>query len=316
MIEQIHWGGGSPNFLKPDEMQMLHAECLQSFGGLAPDADVSVEIDPRTTSEAHLEKLAQLGFNRVSLGVQDFDPAVQRLVNRIQPFELTERIVRTARDVGFSGVNIDLIYGLPLQTAEGFSRTVDKVLELRPERVALYGYAHVTWIKKVQKALERAHLPTPAERIEIFLAAIRRFADAGYRHIGMDHFALPSDSLSQALDTGRLNRNFMGYSTHRGARLIGMGVSAISSLPSCYAQNVKDLTVYQERITSGLLATERGLLRTVEDQLRGEVIEAILCQGRLDIPTFDARWGCRFMQKFADGLEVSGAHRAGGGFCS
>ena len=218
-IEQIHWGGGTPNYLLPDEMIELHQRTLEIFPKVENDADISVEIDPRTISSEHLSTLRKLGFNRLSMGVQDFDPFVQETINRIQPYELTRDVCLEARDVGFEGLNIDLIYGLPNQTTKGFSSTLEKILEIKPERIALYGYAHVTWIKKVQKALERSHLPTPEERIDLFLQAYQMLVSAGYLHIGMDHFALPSDELSIAQDSGKLNRNFMGYTTHKGANI-------------------------------------------------------------------------------------------------
>jgi len=301
-VEQIHWGGGTPNSLSPQNMEYLHENVLKVFPKLLKDADVSIEIDPRTTTKNHLATLRQLGFNRISLGVQDFNEAVQTIINRLQPYEMTSEVIAEGRRQGFGSVNIDLIYGLPNQTLEGFEKTLAQVLELRPERIALYGYAHVTWIKKVQKALERAHLPTPKERVQLFLKALECFQAAGYRYIGMDHFALPSDSLSKALEVGKLNRNFMGYSSHRGARLLGFGVSSISSLPSAFGQNSKELAEYQNKINSGELAHFRGLDRSIDDRRRGEIIETLLCQGTLDIQKFENFWGIKFFEEYASAV--------------
>ena len=253
---------------------------------------------PRTNSEEQLETLARIGFNRISMGVQDFNPDVQKLVNRIQPYELTAEVCEQSRKHGFESINVDLIYGLPNQTLEGFERSIEQVLEIRPERVALYGYAHVTWIKKVQKALERAHLPTPKERIALFLKAVEMFSAAGYEYIGMDHFALPEDELAVAEREGHLNRNFMGYSTHRGARLIGFGASSISTIPGAMAQNEKDVGAYQERISKGELAVSRGLVRSTEDQIRGDLIERLLCQRKVSLSELESTWGVDFQEFF------------------
>ncbi len=298
-VEQLHWGGGTPNYLTPEQMLRLQSRTKELFPEFASDADVSVELDPRHCTEEHLDVLRETGFNRVSFGVQDFAEKVQQAINRIQPYEMTSRLVQWVRSRGFSSVNVDLIYGLPAQTLDGFLETIEQILEIRPDRIALYGYAHVTWTVKVQKALEREHLPTPAERIQIFLRALARFNDAGYRYIGMDHLALPEDSLSKALDAGRLNRNFMGYSSHRGTSILGLGVSSISSTDGAFAQNTKSIESYGERLDRGELPIERGYERSVEDRLRGEVIEAIMCQGDLDLQEFSARWQVDFWQHFA-----------------
>lgn len=311
-IEQIHWGGGTPNFLRPDEIRRLHFAYSSAFPDLQPEADVSVEIDPRTVSLEQLRTFKELNFNRISFGVQDFDPEVQRTINRIQSFELTTRVCSDARELGFGGVNIDLIYGLPMQTLQGFEQTVDQVLQIRPDRIALYGYAHVTWIKKVQKSFERARIPTPAERISLFLAAVRKFTEAGYRHIGMDHFALPEDDLARALDDGRLHRNFMGYTSHRGVRLLGFGVSAISTIPRAYSQNTKDLLKYQQGVESQGMAVERGLVCSQDDILRGEIIHDLLCSGVVDRKRLETEWGCCFDKDFAETFLVLEPMRADG----
>jgi oxygen-independent coproporphyrinogen-3 oxidase len=290
-VEQIHWGGGSPNFLSPEEMMHLHTETLQIFPSLERGAEVSVELDPRTTTTEQLIALKEVGFNRISFGVQDFDEEVQETVNRVQSFEETQALAASGRELGFEGINLDLIYGLPQQTLEGFGKTLEKVVEIRPDRIALYGYAHVTWIQKAQNTFRRFNLPTPEERISLFLLAVRELQQAGYQHIGLDHFALPSDSLHQSLLSGKLNRNFMGYTTHKGASLLGFGASSISTLRGGFAQNEKDPGRYQEKVLGGKLAVVRGLSRTAEDIVRGELIELVLCGGRIDYARFTEQFG-------------------------
>lgn len=302
LVEQIHWGGGSPNFFSPAEIEELYHSICKAWPVLAPEADVSVEIDPRSTTDQQLRCFAKLGFRRLSLGVQDFDPLVQDRIHRVQSFELTRHICEAAREAGFRGLNIDLIYGLPEQSERGFRRSIEQVLELRPQRVALYGYAHVSWLKKTQQVLERSQLPGPSQRIALFLAALRDFSAAGYQYIGMDHFALPDDELCKAREEGRLNRNFMGYTTHRGARVLGLGASAISSLPAAFSQNLKDIAAYQARAQSSVLPVERGCARSWDDQLRGEIIERILCDGVLDLGELAQRWEIDFWRYFADSL--------------
>ena len=297
-VEQLHWGGGTPNYLSPEQMVRLQLHTRKLFPTFGADADISAELDPRHCTQEHLDVLRDTGFNRVSFGVQDFAEEVQQSINRIQPYEMTSRLVEWVRERNFSSVNIDLIYGLPAQTLEGFVETVKQILSIRPDRIALYGYAHVTWTVKVQKALERKHLPTPPERIQIFLRALSLFNEAGYRYIGMDHLALPEDSLSTALDTGRLNRNFMGYSSHRGTSILGFGVSSISSTDGAFAQNTKSMELYREHVTKGIVPVERGYERSDEDRLRGEVIETIMCQGDLDVRAFAARWQIDFWEHF------------------
>lgn len=302
-IEQIHWGGGSPNYLRPAQMEELHLAALDVFPNVTPDADISIELDPRTTSIEQIRMLAKLGFNRLSLGVQDFDPIVQEAVNRIQSFEQTWELCQAGRSEGFSGVNIDLIYGLPNQTVAGFRKTIEKILEIKPDRIALYGYAHVTWIRKTQKALERGVLPAPDDRIEIFLEGVKAFSAAGYEYIGLDHFALPQDALSAALKKGRLNRNFMGYTTHKGVRILGFGVSSISSLAGGFAQNKKEVAEYQKGIAGTGLAVERGLVRSEEDCLRWDIIERIMCEGVLDLARLEEQWKIDFFAHFTEPLE-------------
>ena len=227
-VVQLHWGGGTPTYFAPDLLEALGRRILSRFP-LAPDAELGVEVDPRVTSRAHLETLSRLGFNRLSMGVQDFDPRVQEAINRIQPYAETRSLVEDARSLGFPSVNMDLIYGLPYQTPESFSTTIDRVLEIGPDRLAVYSYANVPWMKKHQSVLE-PHLPDQATKFGIFRTALERFSDAGYEYIGMDHFARPDDELARARRDRTLHRNFQGYTTKAGTDLIGFGMSAIGSV--------------------------------------------------------------------------------------
>lgn len=290
-VEQIHWGGGSPNFLSPDLMKDLHMSVVSRFSNLTGDSEISVELDPRTTTSEQLEVLRESGFNRVSFGVQDFNPEVQETINRVQSYEETRTLADRSRILGFRGLNLDLIYGLPQQTLEGFSTTLEKVMEIRPDRIALYGYAHVTWLHKVQTGFRRFHLPTPEERVALFQLAVEKLLAAGYEHVGLDHFALPDDGLAIALRNGTLNRNFMGYTTHKGVALLGFGASSISSLPGAFAQNEKEPNLYKELIEAGKIPVVRGLKRSADDRLRGELIEQILCKGEIDFSSFEAEFG-------------------------
>lgn len=298
-IEQIHWGGGTPNFLLPEEMKKLHLEVCACFDNILPDCEVSIEIDPRTTTPTHLRVLRELGFNRVSIGVQDFDPLVQQTVNRVQSFQSTAQVCKQVRDLGFSGLNIDLIYGLPNQTIEGFQSTLAACIDIHPDRLAVYGYAHVTWKEKVQKAMEKAAIPSPQDRIALFLEALRVLKDADYEYIGMDHFALPGDALNQAVISGRLNRNFMGYSTHAGARVLGFGVSAISSLPHAMVQNTKDIAEYLRTRENESFSCVRGLHKSFDDCIRADVIETILCSRLVNPSLFSNKWQVDFKAYFA-----------------
>lgn len=301
-LEQFHWGGGTPNFLTPEDSKKVFKACTSVFPKFSDDADISVEVDPRTLLKEHLDVYRELGFNRISAGVQDFSEAVQVAVNRIQPHAMTNEMVDYARKIGFASINMDLIYGLPEQTEDSFKDTIDKVIELSPERIALYGYAHVTWKKKVQTTFRRFDLPTPELRIKLFLIALEKLEEAGYIYIGMDHFARPDDSLSLALKNKKLNRNFMGYSTHRGADVLGLGVSAVSSLNNIYVQNETDLEIYKERISSEGLSICKGVKRNLDDQMRGALIEEILCNGSVQFKEFEEQWNVDFLKFFHEEL--------------
>jgi oxygen-independent coproporphyrinogen III oxidase len=297
---QLHLGGGTPNFLDAGELARLTEALGRSFRlETGDERDFSIEIDPRFAATGLMDALARLGFNRVSLGVQDFDPAVQRAINRTQPQEMTRGVVEAARSAGMRSVNFDLIYGLPKQDPASFQRTLEAVVALRPDRVALYAYAHLPQRFKAQRQIESRELPPPAAKLALLGLAIRELSAAGYRYIGMDHFALPEDPLARALDAGTLQRNFQGYSTHGQCDLVGLGMSAISHVDGCYAQNTRDLAAYYSRIALGQLPIVRGLALEPEDLLRAELIQSVMCRNRLDFANVERRFNLRFAEHFA-----------------
>ena len=261
-----------------------------------PDAERSLEVDHRVTSRDQLEVLAEKRFNRISLGVQDFEPKVQRAINRVQSIEQTERITRDARDLGFGSVNFDLIYGLPFQTVDSFRETVERVVELRPDRIALYSYAHVTWISKAQRGFEKKDLPSAERKVTILISAIEQFEKAGYQFLGLDHFALPGDELARAAASGDLRRNFMGYTTRAGVDLIALGASGISETAESYAQSVRDPKDWQQRIDAGRLPTLRGWWLSDDDRRRKWLIHHLMCQGEID----PARYREEFQEELGD----------------
>lgn len=309
-VIQLHWGGGTPTYFSPERAGRLAGRLREAFR-FAPDAEVSVEIDPRVTSHEHLAVLREMGFNRVSMGVQDFDPTVQKAVNRIQSAEQTADLVAAARELGYGGINMDLIFGLPHQTPESFARTIDRVLAIGPDRLAVYSYANVPWMKKHQKLLE-PKLPSEREKFEIFRTALSRFTEAGYEYIGMDHFARPDDELSLARRNRTLHRNFQGYTTKAGTDLIGMGMSAIGAIGDAFVQNRRDLPGYRSAVESSGSAAFRGFRLSLDDRLRREVIASMLCHGVVDIPEIELKYGIRFGEYFADALERLAACAADG----
>jgi oxygen-independent coproporphyrinogen-3 oxidase len=285
-VTQLHLGGGTPNYLDAQQLGELVGMLRAGFNlATGEEREFSVELDPRHADEALLRELAAIGFNRVSFGVQDFDPVVQEAINRIQPVEQTLSVIQAARAAGFRSVSIDLIYGLPKQTVEGFAATIDRVTAIRPDRIAVYSYAHLPEIFKAQRQIDAADLPQPAIKLELLGTAVRMLAGAGYHYIGMDHFALPGDELVRAQEAHTLQRNFQGYSTHADTDLIGLGVSAIGRVGDCFAQNARDVLSYYAAIDSGHLPVAKGYVRTAEDNLRGDVIQELMCHGELD---FDA----------------------------
>jgi oxygen-independent coproporphyrinogen-3 oxidase len=308
---QLHWGGGTPTYLAPDQVRRLHRTVSDAFP-LAPGAEVSIEVDPRVTTQAHVDALRECGFNRISMGVQDFDPRVQEAVHRIQPVAITRELVERSRAAGFASVNFDLIYGLPHQSEAGFDRTLDAVLDLAPDRIALYSYAHVTWLAKQQRGFEREDLPSAPTKLRIFLQAIRRFLEAGYRFVGLDHFALPEDELCRALDDGTLRRNFMGHTTQAGVDLLGFGPSAISELRGGYAQSQRQLPAWEAAVRAQGVATMRGHQLTGEDRERRFAIGRILCHGELRAAEFAREFGRALRSAYAAELaSLEGAARDG-----
>jgi oxygen-independent coproporphyrinogen III oxidase len=302
-VVQVHLGGGTPNFMRPADIGAL----LQTAAGhfrlsSSVERDFSIELDPRCVQAGDIAEYAQLGFNRASLGVQDFDPEVQRAVNRVQSVAETLRVIDACRAEGFRSVNVDLIYGLPKQTLAGFARTLDTVLASRPERLAIYSYAHLPTMFKAQRQIEDADLPSSETKLGLLALAVEQLSDAGYRYIGMDHFALPDDDLAVAQVHGTLQRNFMGYTTHANCDLIGLGMSAISHIGESFSQNARDLPGWQRAIDSGQLPVWRGLELHFDDALRGEVIQQLMCQGHIDMPAIEARFAIDFPSYFASAL--------------
>ena len=304
-VEQLHLGGGTPTAYTPEQLSLLLDEIGRYFTiQHGSQREFSIEIDPRTVDDATMRSIVDIGFNRVSLGVQDFDPDVQRAVNRVQPTDLTTRAIEAARAAGVRSVNIDLIYGLPRQRLATFEKTLDTVIELRPDRVACYAYSHLPDMIKAQRAIQASELPDDIQRLELQGLAIRKLTAAGYHYIGMDHFALPENELSVALHDGTLHRDFQGYSTRPSRDLVGLGVSAIGKVGACYVQNHKVLASYYEALQAGRLPVHRGVKRTRDDEIRGEVIQRIMCQGRVDRAEVGDRFGIRFDEYFAPEMQA------------
>jgi oxygen-independent coproporphyrinogen-3 oxidase len=299
-ITQLHFGGGTPTYFDDIQLEQLMADLGHAFNfAPARDREFSIEVDPRTVDRERLSRLVDLGFNRISLGVQDIDPDVQKAVNRIQDPQATLDMVADSRALGFKSVSIDLIYGLPLQTAASFSKTLDAILSARPDRLAVYNYAHMPQVFRSQRMINAADIPTPQTKLELMALTVERLTGAGYVYIGMDHFALPEDELSRAQREGHLQRNFQGYSTRSECDLIGLGVSSIGKVGDCFAQNYKKIPQWQDAISRGDLPVWRGLSLTQEDRLRSAVIEAIMCHGQVDFEDFNHRFKFDFNEHFA-----------------
>jgi oxygen-independent coproporphyrinogen-3 oxidase len=295
---QYHWGGGTPTYLACGEMEALQKRVERRFR-ILPGAEVAIEVDPRAASNDQLRLLRDLGFNRISLGVQDFTREVQEAVNRVQSVEETRRVVDRSRALGFGSVNIDLIYGLPLQTPETFRETLRAVLAMRPDRTAVYSFAFVPWIRGNQRALIERNLPPRATKFALFAEAIRAFLGAGYEPIGMDHFALPEDEMARAARRGELYRNFMGYTVHKAPDFLGAGVSSIGSIGGAYAQNTKKLVRYYEAIDAGRFPIERGYVLTDDDAVRARVILELMCNFRVRTAEIESLFGIDFRAYFA-----------------
>ncbi len=303
VVSQLHLGGGTPTFLSDDELRSLMAMLRRSFT-LAPGGEYSIEVDPRTVTPARLAVLAELGFNRLSFGVQDFDPAVQRAVHRVQATEQVFGLVEAARQLDFESINVDLIYGLPRQTPASFERTLAQVTQLRPDRVALYAYAHLPERFKPQRRIVTAELPTGADRTAMLALSLAAFEKAGYVYVGMDHFALPGDALAIAKRQGRLHRNFQGYSTQPDCDLIALGVSAIGRVGPSYSQNAKTLEDYYDHLDQGRLPVVRGMALTRDDLVRRTVIMALMCQGQLQFESVELAYLIDFPSYFAAELQA------------
>ena len=298
-VVQLHFGGGSPTFLRPDEIRRLGAIIHKHFN-FSPEIEASVEVDPRRLTRDHLVALREIGFNRASMGVQDFDPKVQEAIHRIQPREMTRQAMDWMRELGFGSINLDLIYGLPHQTPESFNETLDTVLDMNPDRLAMFSYAHVPWIKPAQKILEQKILPSPETKLEVLKLVIEKLtADGRYVYIGMDHFARPDDELAVAQRNKQLQRNFQGYSTRSGSDIYAFGMSSISQIPDAYWQNEKELPKYQEAVDAGQMPWQRACFVTDEDKIRRETIMRVMCDLSLDFAAMSQKLGIDFENHFA-----------------
>jgi oxygen-independent coproporphyrinogen-3 oxidase len=301
-VTQIHLGGGTPTFFPPDQLRRL-GELVRKYFRVAPDAEFSVEVDPRRLTHEHVLALREIGANRASLGVQDTDPKVQLAVHRFQPHHLNTKVFEWLRTEGFESINVDLIFGLPLQKAEGFVRTIDDVLTLNPDRLSVFSYAHVPWIKPAQKIFDdREQLPTAEEKLAMFAVAHEKLTAAGFADIGLDHFARPDDSLAVAQRAGTLHRNFQGYTTQAEASLYAFGISSISATETTYRQNHKALIEWKAALAAGQLPVERGLRLTAEDQRRRTIIMRLMCDRRLDYAALSRRLGLDFAATYAADL--------------
>src|SRR5208282_788805 len=309
---QLHFGGGSPTFLRPDEIRRL-GEIIHQHFTFSPDIEAGVEVDPRRLTRDHLVALREIGFNRASMGVQDFNPKVQEAIHRIQPREMTQQAMDWMRELGFGSINLDLIYGLPHQTPESFNETLDTVLEMKPDRLAIFSYAHVPWIKPSQKILEQKILPAPETKLRVLKLVIEKLtANGQYVYIGMDHFAKPDDELAVAQKKKQLQRNFQGYSTRAGADIYAFGMSSISQIPDAYWQNEKELPKWQEAVEVGRVPLQRAYFVTDEDKIRRETIMRVMCDLSLDYVAMSQKFGINFAEHFASELAALAPFEADG----
>jgi oxygen-independent coproporphyrinogen-3 oxidase len=311
-VVQLHFGGGSPTFLRPDEIRRL-GEIIHKHFKFSPDIEASVEVDPRRLTRDHLVALREVGFNRASMGVQDFNPKVQESIHRIQPREMTQQAIDWMRELGYQSINLDLIYGLPNQTPTTFDETLNTVLEMKPDRLAVFSYAHVPWIKPAQKILQEKVLPTPESKLEVLKLVIERLtANDQYVYIGMDHFAKPTDELAIAQKNKQLQRNFQGYSTRAGSDIYAFGMSSISQIPDAYWQNEKELPKYQEAVDASRVPLHRAYFVTEEDNIRRETIMRVMCDLSLDFAAMSQKLGISFEQHFAKELATLAPFEADG----
>jgi len=305
-VSQYHWGGGTPTYQSVEQMRALQ-ERVRSHFEIEPDAEVAIEVDPRVTTPEQMDLLKEIGFNRISMGVQDFTPAVQEAIHRHQTEEQTRDLFAYTRKLNFHSINLDLIYGLPLQTPEAFERNMEVVLGLRPERVALYSYAYIPWVKSNQKRLDATLFPSPEIKLQLFVLAREMFLEAGYVQIGMDHFALPDDELATAMGKKRLHRNFMGYTVKMGSDMLAVGVSGISDVRGAFAQNEKKLSRYYDAIDLGRFPVERGYALDRDDLIRRETITRLMCNLWLDTTAIEREFGIVFAEYFAPELAALSA---------
>ncbi len=305
VVDQLHWGGGTPTFISDEQTKLLMDTLRENFNLRDDDeGDYAIEIDPREMSEGRLQLLRNLGFNRISIGVQDVNPEVQKKVNRVQSLEMTTALLQEARDLGFRSINVDLIYGLPLQTEESFAETLDRILELRPDRLSVFNYAHLPERFKPQRRINADELPDAVTKLAIHHQSIDKLTSAGYRNIGMDHFALPEDTLTRHQDEGTLHRNFQGYTTHSECDLIGLGVSAISQIGDYYLQNSPDITKYDAGINAEGSAISKEYKMNDDDKIRRAVITRLICDFQLNFADQSKELGIQFQEYFADELRL------------
>lgn len=300
-VTQFHWGGGTPTYLSPEQIGDLFEYTRERFN-FAPDAEIGIEVDPRVTSSEHMEVVRKMGFNRLSMGIQDFKEDVQKAIHRIQPFEGTRDLIANARQLGFDSINVDLIYGLPYQTGESFAHTVEQIVSLSPDRIAMFSYAHVPWLKKQQGSFV-AHLPEGMKKFDIFRSGLLKFLEAGYLYIGMDHFAKENDELAVSQRNRTLHRNFQGYTTKAGADLYGMGITAISGIQNTYAQNHRDIPSWEKSVQAHGVATMRGYRLSQDDVIRREVISRLLCHTVIVKDEISKKFGIHFDEYFAPELQ-------------
>ena len=300
-VTQFHWGGGTPTYLSPEQIEDLFTYTRARFT-FAPDAEIGIEVDPRVTSSAHMETIRKMGFNRLSMGIQDFKPEVQKAVHRVQPYELTRDLIANARQLGFDSINVDLIYGLPHQTGESFAHTVEQIVSLSPDRIAMFSYAHVPWLKKQQGSFVK-FLPEGMKKFDIFRNGLLKFLEAGYLYIGMDHFAKENDELAVSQRNRTLHRNFQGYTTKAGADLYGMGITAISGIQETYAQNYRDIPSWEKSVNDHGVANMRGYHLSNDDIIRREVISRLLCHTVIVKDEISRKFGIDFDEYFAPELK-------------
>jgi len=303
LVTQMHFGGGTPTFLSPEQLKEVLDSIRSTFPNFASDAEVSCEVDPRYFEQGHMDVLKEAGCNRLSFGVQDLDPQVQKTIHRIQPFETTANVVKIARDAGIKSINIDLIYGLPHQTKETFAKTIRDIVKLDPDRLAVFNYAHVPWMMKTQRKFDETTFAPPSTKLEILKDSIEFFGSVGYKMVGMDHFAKPEDELFKAIEKGELHRNFQGYTTKGGADLVGIGVTSIGDGVDYYAQNFKTLPEYEEAIDSGNLPVFKGYKLSDDDILRQFVIMELMSNFSLDMKRVEKEFNINFKEYFSDALK-------------